>query len=284
VAEYVPSMRMRRIARTLLQWRESRGVNGTEIAKKAGWSASKQSRLENAIQPIQPAQVVTLALLYGIPESERDAVFNACLAAQQEGWWDAVSKEALVADLLDYVEFESEATAVRTFKIDLVPGLMQTPAYATAVDEAFRPQASADVVRERVEARVKRQERLAGDKPIHVEAVLTEGALRSQVGGPEVMREQLERLVELSKLPNVDLQVIAATSGAYPAMGFPFSILSFAGAYPDVGYVESIGMGVYIEEPESLEPYQVNFVGLQKVALSQSKSRGLIAEVARNLH
>jgi len=273
---------MRRIARTLLHWRESRGINGADIAKKAGWSGAKQSRLENATQPIQPSQVVTLALLYGVPEAERDAVFNSCLSAQQEGWWDAIHKEALVADLLDYVEFESEATTVRTFKIDLVPGLLQTAGYAEAVESAFLPQASAEVVRERVEARIKRQERIDGENPIHIEAVITEGALRSQVGGPEVMAQQLDRLVELAKLPNVDLRVIAA-AGAYPAMGFPFSILSFAGAYPDVGYIESIGMGVYIEDAEDLEPYQVTFAGLQKVALGQSKSRTLIAEVARSL-
>jgi transcriptional regulator with XRE-family HTH domain len=278
----VPNMRMRRVARTLLHWRESRGVNAGEIAKKAGWSGAKQSRMENATQPIQPSQVMTLALLYGVPEDERDAVFNACLSAQQEGWWDEVRKEALVADLVDYVEFESEATALRVFKIDLVPGLMQTAGYAAAVESAFLPQASAGVVRERVEARIKRQERLGGDNPIHVEAVLTEGALCTQVGGPKVMREQLDRLVELAKLPNVDLQVIAAT-GAYPAMGFPFSILSFAGAYPDVGYVESIGMGVYIEEAEDLERYQRSFAGLRKVALSESKSRSFIAEIARSL-
>lgn len=280
--DYVPSMRMRRVARTLLHWRESRGINAAEIAKKAGWSGAKQSRLENATQPIQPAQVVTLALLYGVPEAERDVVFNACLGAQQKGWWDAVGKEALVADLVDYVEFESEATTVRTFKIDLVPGLMQTSGYATAIEEAFLPRPSAEVIRKRVEARIKRQERLAGDNPIHIEAVLTEGALRSQVGGPKVMLRQLDRLVELTELPNVDLRVIAA-AGAYPAPGTPFSILSFAGAYPDVGYVELIDKGVYIEEPADLEPYQLNFAGLQKTALSESKSRSLIVEIARSL-
>lgn len=282
MAEYVPNMRMRRVARTLLQWRESRGVNAADVAKKAGWSGAKQSRLENATQPIQPAQVITLALLYDVPEAERDVVFNACLSAQQEGWWDAVRREALVADLLDYVEFESEATTVHTFKIDLVPGLMQTSGYAAAIESAFLPQASAEVIRERVDARIRRQERLDGDNQIHIEAVLTEGALRAQVGGPEVMAQQLDRLVDLAKLPNVDLRVIAAT-GAYPAMGTPFSILSFAGDYPDVGYIESIDKGVYIEEPEDLKPYQVNFAGLQKVALSQSKSRGLIAEIVRSL-
>lgn len=94
------------------------------------------------------------------------------------------------------------------------------------------------------------------------------------------MRQQFERLVELSKLPNVDLRVLPATS-AYPAMGTPFSILSFDDSHPDVGYVELLGKGAYIEEPEDLDRHQANFAGLRKVALSQSKSRNLIAEIAR---
>ncbi|HEX6357887.1 helix-turn-helix transcriptional regulator [Actinophytocola sp.] len=281
MTEYVPNMRMRRVARTLLNWRESRDINAADIARKAGWSGAKQSRLENATQPIQPAQVITLALLYEIPEAERDTVFTACLAAQERGWWETVSGEALVADVRDYVDFESVATTVRTFKIDLVPGLMQTPRYAAAIGEAFLPPATAEVVRERVDVRAKRQELLDGENPIQVEAVLTEGALRVEVGGPEVMREQLDRLAELSKLTNVDLRVLPATS-AYPAMGTPFSILSFDGTFPDVGYIELLSKGAYIED-DDLERYQVNFAGLQKVALNQSKSRNLITEIARSL-
>jgi transcriptional regulator with XRE-family HTH domain len=273
---------MRRIAGTLLKWRESRKVTGGEIAKQAGWSISKQSRLENATQPIQPAEVITLALIYGIPEVERDAVFNSCLKAQKQGWWDAVGKDALVDDVVGYVELESEATTVRTFKIDLVDGLLQTADYATAIGKAALPRASAKIVRERVEARAMRQDRLTGENPIQVEAVFAEGALRARIGGPEVMRRQLDRLAELAELPNVDLRAIPAT-GAYPAMGTPFSILSFGTGYPDVGYIELLDKGTYLEEPEDVEPYRTNFAGLQEVAWSPRKSRTLIADIARDL-
>jgi transcriptional regulator with XRE-family HTH domain len=282
LADYVPTVRMRRIARTLLKWRESRDLNGADVAKQAGWSGSKQSRLENATQPIQPADVVTLALIYGIPAEERDAVFNSCLGAQKQGWWDAVTQDALVEDFVGYVDLEAEATTVHTFKIDLIDGLLQTAEYAAAIGEAFLPQAPAEVKRERVKARAKRQDRLTTEDPIQVEAVLAEGALRTRVGGPNVMRQQLERLIELSKLPNVDLRVIPA-AGAYPAMGTPFSILSFASGYPDIGYVELLDKGVYLEEPEDVEPYRDNFAGLQEVAWSARKSRTLIADIAHDL-
>jgi transcriptional regulator with XRE-family HTH domain len=282
LADYVPTVRMRRIARTLLKWRESRDLNGADVAKQAGWSGSKQSRLENATQPIQPADVVTLALIYGIPAEERDAIFNSCLGAQKQGWWDAVAKDALMEDVVGYVELEAEAAAVRTFEIDLIDGLLQTEDYAAAIGDAYLPRASVQVKRERVKARTLRQDRLTGENPIQVEAVLTEGALRTGVGSPEVMRQQLERLVELSKLPNVDLRVIPSV-GAYPAMGTPFHILSFASGYPDVGYIELLDKGVYLEEPEDVKPYRDNFAGLQEVAWSARKSRTLIADIAHDL-
>jgi hypothetical protein len=282
LADYVPTVRMRRIARTLLKWRESRDLKGGDVATRAGWSGSKQSRMENATQPIQPAEVVTLALIYGIPADERDAVFNSCLGAQKQGWWDAVTKDALMEDVVGYVELEAEAAAVRTFEIDLIDGLLQTKDYSAAIGDAYLPRASAEVKRERVKARSRRQDRLTGENPIQVEAVITEGALRTGVGGPEVMRQQLERLVELSKLPNVDLRVIPST-GAYPAMGTPFHILSFASGYPDVGYIELLDRGVYLEEPEDVKPYRDNFAGLQEVSWSARKSRTLIADIAHDL-
>jgi transcriptional regulator with XRE-family HTH domain len=283
VAEYVPSVRMRRIARTLLNWRVSRELLGADVASQAGWSASKQSRLENATQPIQPHEVMSLALIYGIPEDERHAVFNATMTAQKQGWWEAVGKDALVDDMLGYVELESEATTVRTFKIDLVPGLLQSTEYSAAIGQAYLPRASADAVRQRVEARARRQERLTDENPIKVEAVVSEAAFRTLVGGPEVMSHQLGRLLELTKLPNIDLRVIPMAAGAYPAMGTPFSLLSFAGDYPDVGYIDLISKGVYMEEPDDVEPYKINFAGLQEVALTPRRTRALITELAGSL-
>ena len=169
----------------------------------------------------------------------------------------------------------------RTFKIDLIDGLLQTADYAAAVVRANLPRATEELVRHRVDARTRRQDRLDGVNPIHVEAVLTEGALRTQVGGPHTMRRQLEWLLELGERPNVDIRVVAA-AGAYPAMGTPFYLLSFAGGYPDIGYIELLNKGVYLEEPDDVEPYAMKFAGLLRVALTPRRSSDLIAEIARS--
>lgn len=222
-----------------------------------------------------PSTGATVHVLSG---SDHDAVINPFLRRNRRGWWDTLGEDALVDDALVYVELEDEATAVRTFKIDLVDGLMQTPEYTAAVIQADQPSVSEELVRRQVDARTRRQARLRGANPLHVEAVITENALRNPVGGPTIMRHQLEHLLALMELPNVDLWVVPAT-GAYPAMGLPFYILSFDSRYPDVGYVELLDKGVYVEEPADVRRYARKFAGLRAVALGPEPSRDLIVAI-----
>jgi hypothetical protein len=236
--------------------------------------SKSRSGLENGAMPVQP-EAKSLTLILGRPDT---GSFRGYLAGQKQGWWDAVGKDALVDDALTYVELESEATKVRTFKVDLIDGLLQTNDYAAAVARANLPSASEEIVHRRVDVRTRRQERLTGDKRLYVEAVLTEGSLRTQVGGPEVMRRQLERLLELAELPNVDIRVVPA-SGAYPAMGTPFYLLSFPGGFPDIGYIELLDKGVYLEEADDVEPYVRKFNCLLDMALAARESAELIAEM-----
>jgi uncharacterized protein DUF5753 len=212
----------------------------------------------------------------------RGPVVNPFLAARKPGWWDTLGRGALVDDALVYVELEDEATTVRTFKIDLVDGLMQTFDYAAALTRVNQPHASDALVRRQVDARLRRQARLDGVHPMHLETIITEGALRIPVGGRETMRHQLEHLLALMELPNVDLWVVPAT-GAYPAMGTPFYILSFDDRFPDVGYVELLDKGVYLEEPNDVRLYITKFASLRAVALDPEESRELITTIGSSL-
>jgi hypothetical protein len=248
----------------------------------AGWFLERRGRVRNDTTPNRPADVINLAPVYSIHDNGRTAVLNPFQVEQKPGWWDAVSKDALVDDALVYVELESDAAKVRTFKIDLIDGLLQTADYASAVVRANLPRATDSFVRQRVDVRSKRQARLTGANPIHIEAILTEGALRTQVGGPEVMRGQLEHLVALGRQSNVDLRVIPAT-GAYPAMGTPFYILSFEDIYPNVGYVELLDKGVYLEEPDDVEPYLHRFDALRELALDPVRTSEFIAAIAGSM-
>lgn len=280
---YSPSVRVRRIARALRDWRETSGAQSGVIAKRAGWSAAKQSRLETGGQAIAPADVMTLALIYEVPEGERNRVFNAAMTAQEKGWWEELAKGALIDDVTDYVELETEATLLRSFKVDLILGVFQTRDYAEAITRAHLPPPDEETIQTRVEARMRRQTVLARAEPLAIEAVFAECALRVPVGGPAAMRAQLARLIELGELPNIRIRVLPNAVGAHPGMGAGFNILSFGGEVGDVVYLEFLHKGVYMEEPSELSPYKLRFDGLWDLALSEAESAEFIAEIARTM-
>ncbi|MFN2419379.1 MAG: helix-turn-helix domain-containing protein [Candidatus Limnocylindria bacterium] len=271
---------MRRIARALRGWREAYGEQSGAVAKRAGWSAAKQSRLETGGQAIVPSDVMTLALIYEVSEEERDKVFHAALAAQEKGWWEELTNGALVDDMYDYVELESEAARLQTFKIDLVHGIFQTRQYAEAVMRAFLPRPAEDTIQGRIDARLRRQDRLLGDRPLATDAVIAEAALRIIVGGPDVMRAQLARLRELAELPHIHLRVMPSSAGAHTSMGADFNILSFGAGMADVVYLESLHRGVYLEELKDVTPYKVRFAGLWEHAMAEEESAALVAKIA----
>ncbi|MEV4052049.1 helix-turn-helix transcriptional regulator [Amycolatopsis sp. NPDC049688] len=271
-------VRMRRIARTILAWRLESGQDQIEVAKAVGWSNAKQSRIETAKLPITPADVMTLALHFSRPPDERDALFRDAQTAHSSRWLEQISADAFAADVREYVALESEASEVRIFKIDVVPGLLQTEEYARAIEAWLR--APGDVQHEdRVRARIRRQARLQDESPLGVRCVLTEAVLRIQVGGRDTWLGQLRRIAELMELPNVEIRFLKSENGAYPAMGYPFSILSFDDNEPDIGYIELLGAGVYLEREGEVEPYVDSFEELWRSAEDQGGSRSLLMEI-----
>lgn len=269
---------MRRIARTILAWRTASGQDQMEVAKAVGWSNAKQSRIETAKLPITPADVMTLALHFGRPAEERDALFRDAQAAQSSRWLDQISAEAFAADVREYVALESEASEARIFKIDVVPGLFQTEDYARAI--SMLGSAPDDERREeRVQARIRRQARLQDEAPLRVRCVLIEAVLRLQVGGREAWLEQLRRIADLMEVPNVDIRFLKSENGAYRAMGYPFTVLSFDDSEPDIGYIELLRAGVYLEQDTEVQPYVEAFEELWTSAEEPAESRELLTEI-----
>ncbi|MEW2507893.1 helix-turn-helix transcriptional regulator [Amycolatopsis sp. NPDC047767] len=288
-AKPVPNIRTRRIAQAIAAWREESGQTLEEVASGAGWSKSKQSRLENAAGPITPVDVVTLAMHFRRPVKERESLFQDAQTAQTKQWWDQISADAFAADVRSYVALEAEAEEVRTFKIDVIPGLFQTESYARAMEYAalFPEDQDADgvaaAVEERVGARIQRQSRLTDDTPLRVRAILAEAALRNQVGGTEVWREQLQRLAELMTLPNVEIRFQRPEDGAYLAMGQPFSLLTFAKGVSEVGYVELRRVGVYLEKDAEVREQIRTFDVMWESAAGPDASAKLLAGIIEGI-
>ncbi|MET8847485.1 helix-turn-helix transcriptional regulator [Amycolatopsis sp. NPDC004625] len=267
-------VRMRRIARTIAAWRLESGQDQVEVARAVGWSNAKQSRIETAKLPITPADVMTLALHFGRPPDERDALFRDAQTAHSSRWLEQISADAFAADVREYVALESEASEVRIFKIDVVPGLLQTADYARVIDTTVA--SDGGLSEERVQARIRRQARLTDDSPLAVRCVLTEAVLRIQVGGRETWLGQLRRIAELMELPNVDIRFLKSERGAYYAMGYPFSILSFDDNEPEIGYIELLRTGVYLEQEAEVRPYVDAFGRLWEAAEDADGSRALL--------
>ena len=154
------------------------------------------------------------------------------------------------------MDLESAATLIRTYEGQFIPGLLQTDDYMRAVIGGAQLEESSEEMGRRVRLRMARQTLLTREHPPRLWAVVDEAALRRPVGGPEVMRGQLERLIDASKLPNVTLQVLPFAVGAHSGMPGAFSILRFADPeLPDVVYLEHLTNAVYLDKRDEVERY-----------------------------
>jgi hypothetical protein len=155
-----------------------------------------------------------------------------------------------------YVDLESAASLIRSYEGQFVPGLLQTDDYMRAVVRGAHLEESGEELGRRVRLRLARQTLLTRTEPPRLWAVVDEAALRRPVGGREVMRGQLERLIEATKLPNVTLQILPFAAGAHPAMGSAFSILRFPDQeLPDVVYLEHLTNALYLNKPDEVDQY-----------------------------
>jgi transcriptional regulator with XRE-family HTH domain len=278
---FYSTMRMRYVGRVLAEWRGRAGLTGDVVAERLNWARSKISKLENASQTITPADVISMAVVYGVSESERDELVDEVQHATERGWWLSYG-DAVTAKQFDrYVDFESEAISVSNFEIDLVPGLLQTEDYARSIARAFTPTADQAQIQHRVELRKRRQARLFADHPLEFDAVVNEAAFRQLVGGRDVMRSQLKHLSRIAHLPNVSIRMIPFDSGAYPTMGRPFVLLHFdRPEWLDVAYQENLNSCIYVERPDEVAHYTAGYTGLGERALSKAETLLAIESLA----
>lgn len=258
-------------------------MRGSEAAARLKWSPSKISKMEHAAQAVMPVDVLALGLVYSVDPEERDRLFEDAQRATQGGWWQEYAEDELIEITRDYLELESEATLLCTFKTDLVPGLLQTPAYAAALATTALPKLDEETARRRIEVRMTRQERLLeGKNPLRIEAVIGEAVLRTLVGGVATTCAQLQALAEFANWPNITIRVIPFEAGAYPAMGSPFNLLGFAEEhYDDVAYVENLRYGLLLEESATVQSYRLYFTELCDIALDPDESIAMIAKAAK---
>jgi transcriptional regulator with XRE-family HTH domain len=279
------TVRNRRLAAELRRLRESGDFTGDDVAERLGWSASKVSRLENARQAPRFADVRRLLDLYGVEGNYREQLLQLARDAVRRGWWEAFS-DALPEPYASYIGLEIEAEELWQWETQVVPGLLQTEAYAQAVEQRSHsteviPPSRVDA---RVEARLERQSVLTREAPLRLSVVLDEALLLRRYGDAAVMAEQLQHLQELSVLPNLTLQVLPL-EGPHPIATGSFTLLQFplVGGikFHDVVYIEHLNGCSYLEEETETYRHRLSFERLRAEALGPAESLETISRIAR---
>jgi transcriptional regulator with XRE-family HTH domain len=273
-------MLRRQLGAELRRLRDRAQRTVADVAGELGWSESKLSRIETANSGIRRPDLERLLGVYTVEATERSRLLALAGQSRQRSWWEAYG-DALPDAYETYIGFEAEATSIFTYEAQVVPGLLQTDEYASAIMRAFLAHDRPDVIGQRVAVRMARQAVLTRDPPPTLWAILDEAVLRRQIGGPDVMRRQLLRLVEMSERQVVTVQVLPFAAGAHRALDGSFVVLEFAGG-PDHPLVYSEGMtgGVFRSKAEDLRQYWMTFESLRGAALSVDKSVEFISAVA----
>jgi hypothetical protein len=284
-----PTSRRRHLGRELKKERLTRKLSAEAVAHECGWGESKVHDIEGAKRKrTNPRDVIDLCRTYGLSQERTDELLALAEDSKSKGWWDTY-RGTMPPEYATLIEFEEEAAAVRAASLGMVPGLAQTPEYAGALMLDGPVKLSAEDIASRVEIRKRRQEILtARDDPTVLWAVLDEAVIRRQVGGKDVMRGQLQRLMELAHLPNVTLQVIPFAAGAHPAMPGPWSILQpppDEDGLPDTAtvYLETVISQILLEDQQQVAEYEIAFQRLIAKALPVEHTINMIATAARDL-
>ncbi|MEV7006449.1 helix-turn-helix transcriptional regulator [Streptosporangium sp. NPDC051022] len=266
----------------LSRLRANSGLSRVEVAERIGSTDTTLWRYETGLTRPRPSDVSVLTDVYGVTGEARDSLIQMAREARRRGWWHR-HRQALKPGFDSYIGLEAEASVVRSYEPLVVPGLMQTEPYARAVIEATAMTQAPSEVDEKVSVRISRQQLLHGPgDPIQLVALLDEAVLRRQIGDREVMREQLEHLVDLGRLPNVEIRVIPFSAGAHAAMDGKFCLLSFPEPEdPDLVYLEQATSGLMPEDPEEVRRYTLMFGSLSAMALGAEASATFIAQTAR---
>ena len=235
--------------------RESRGITAEQAADAIRGSHSKISRMEHGRVGFKERDVADLLTLYGVTDNEeRAALLNLVREANTPGWWHAYA-DIVPSWLQPYVGLEAAASVIRTYQIQLVPGLLQTEGYARALIRQGSATSDEEIAR-RSELRASRQEILRRPDAPQLWVVIDEAALRRPVGSREIVRDQLEYLIEMADHPAVTLQILPFSVNTHLAMCGPFTILRFA--EPDlqnVVYVEQLTSALYLDKPAEVDGY-----------------------------
>lgn len=275
------TLRSQWLGQQLRELRDGKGILLKEAAEYLQRDTATLSRYETGFYPIRRPDLLALLDLYGVSDTSlRDKLLNLSKDVWQKGWWDGYSGD-VTGSLIDYVWLESRACHIRSYASVVVPGLLQTPAYAERVIRADEPDATPEQVRRWYELRMTRQQVLEVDDPPRLSAILDESVLRRRIGSPDIMKDQLGHLMKLAAMPTVDIRVLPLRAGTLASVHGSFEIFQMPDPFPEVAYTETLAGAIYTEAPD-IYRFVHAYDGHKASALGPTESIEMISAIAKD--
>lgn len=270
-----PMAARRKLGAHLRELRNTTRMTGTAVAREVGCAPSTISKIEGANHVPDPDLLNRLLDLYQITSEAERAGFQRLLEdASGEGWWEQYD-EVLPPRFNTYIGLELDAVSVDAYETTLIHGLLETREYAHAVLHAAAFGQRPDDIDLLVDVRMKRKELFHRDPPLRLSVVMEEAAIRRPVGGPEVMRAQLEYLLQAQEEPNINIQILPFELGAHIGLTGPFSLLEFEDE-PPVGHTEGTTGNIFLTKPRETRRCRLILQKLHEVALSPEETSSMI--------
>lgn len=275
-----PTLRAQWLGQQLRKCRDDAGMTLKEAATYLGRDSSTISRFEAGLYPPREDDVQALLTLYGVSrKTTRDALRKLSLEVWQKGWWEGYAHD-VDPSMIDYAWLEARATEIKSFNTAVLPGLLQTPAYAEAVIRAVDPDVPDSQIDRWIEVRMIRQQVLTRPRPVRMTAVLDESVLRRPIGGHDTLLEQLAHLTALADRANIDIRILPESVGAHAAPDGSFKIFVMPEPYPRLGCIETPAGVIYVEA-DGISRFITAFDRLESVALGSRESLGELRKIAR---
>jgi transcriptional regulator with XRE-family HTH domain len=275
-----PTVRRRRLGQELRQLREAAGLKIDEVAQRLEVSSATISRIETGGVGLRVRDVSDLLDQYGIQGTDRANLLTLTREARQPAWWRSRSYSDVLSEGLDvWIGLETEAVAIRSFEVQLVPGLLQTSDYARTVLQAYYSSEPSEQIDRRLELRIARQQLVIEQNNTPIWAVLDESVLGRHIGPAELMQSQYRRLLELAEKNNIRIQILPFDAGVYTIPGgFAMMQLLYD---PDVVLIEYRGGTLRIDRPEEVDAHAQVFDLLGKTAKGPEESLKEISHLAK---
>jgi transcriptional regulator with XRE-family HTH domain len=278
--EESPAVARRRLRLALRKAREATGMTQSQVADALDWSLSKVNRIENGEVTISSTDLRALLGLLGVTEQAAvDSLAALARMARQKGWWDQPQyREYLSPGMRELLQFETEASAIRSFQALLLPGLFQTRAYAEAVMNLWPDRLDGVQAATLLAVRMGRRAQVfRGTDPPPFYVVLDESVVSRQVGGPAVMAEQLKELLDITGSAAVFLRVLPLADPHTMALINGFTVLDLGDEENAVLYREDNGVDVVVHAADRVQWFRQVFEQMWRHSLAEAASRRLVA-------